>query len=76
MIRPLPECERFLALASASGSEVIYSAKTQDGEVVSCNMTAVIAEMVQTIRALEKLIEARHITDRGGMGGLGPPPQA
>ena len=72
-MRPMPECEHFLALANASGTEVLYSATTPTGETVSCNMTAVIAEVLKAVRDLEKLVEAKSITDRGGLGGLGRP---
>jgi len=77
MTRPLPELEHFLSVANVAGTEVLFTVRVPSSdEVVSINMNAVFREIYDAFRALEKFVEAKDITARGGLGGLGAPPQA
>lgn len=70
-MRPMPVLEHFIAITQASGTETMFTVRSPDGEVVSLNLNDVFKELHDGFRALERLVDARTITDRGGMGGLG-----
>jgi hypothetical protein len=72
----MPTLERMVELAQLPGSETVFTMKLPDGGQASINLNDIWSELLGAVRAMETLVEARNITDRGGLGGLGPPPQA
>jgi len=64
-------------VANVAGTEVMFTVRIPSSdEVVSVNMNLLFREIYDALRALERFVEAKDITARGGLGGLGAPPNA
>ena len=68
----MPTCERFVALSNVVDASMNLTLRGPDGAEHVIDINAVLREVIDAIRALERLIEQHNIPETS-LGGLGKP---